>query len=221
MPHKRALALGPLYPAAVAVVAIASMVTMSKTSAAVSTLKRAVWAEHDLTIELQHLPRRYSCGELNYKIHDILAMIGARADMRVDASRCATDLDPTQVAPWVHLIFSLPLEVHGQLASSADMFAVERTVRLEPGSPQSIDWGDCQLLRQLKLTLFAEVPIQVDGDHLGCQSSATRHTPFSLSLDVLTPAPEPAKVSLVRPATQAAWPQSGVRTQPLHGESAW
>jgi hypothetical protein len=198
-PHKRAPVQRPLHPAAVGVIAIGLMLTMSKPSAAQSTPKRAVWAEHDLTIELQHLPMRYSCNELNHKIHDILATIGARPTMRVEASRCATHPEAPQPAPWVHLTFSLPFEVHGDVADFADMSAVERIVRLKPGSPQSIDWGDCELLRQLKLTLFAEVPMHVDADHLGCQSSFTRHTPFSLSLDVLTRAAEPAKVSLARP----------------------
>jgi len=219
-PSKRPAALGPLYPATLVLIAVASMVAVSNSSAAVSAPRRAVWVEHDLTMELQHLPRRYLCSELDAKIHDILATIGARANMRVEASRCEADIDPAQIAPWVHLIFSLPFEVHGELAHSAEMFAVERTVRLEPGSPQSIDWGDCQLLRQLKVTLFAQIPMQVDGDHLGCQSSATRHTPFSVSLDVLTPAAEPAKVSLVRPASRAASSRSGAGTQPLRSESA-
>jgi hypothetical protein len=52
-------------------------------------------------------------------------------------------------------------------------------------------------LRQLERTLFVEVPMPVEADHLGCQSSATLHQPFSLSLDVLIPATEPSKVSLV------------------------
>ena len=192
-------------------VTAAALICVAAVAFGVSASKHADWAEHDLTIELEHLPRQYLCSELNYKVHDILAAIGARADMRVEASRCRQDIDFRQIAPWVHMTFSLPYEVDGQLAKSADMFATERTVRIEPGNPPAIDSGDCQLLRQLERTLFVEVPIPVEADHLGCQSSATLHQPFSLTLDVLIPATEPSK---------AIWPRSATRTPPLRRGSA-
>jgi hypothetical protein len=171
--------------------------------------KRAVWAEHDLTIELSHLPRHYSCGELNAKIHDVLLAIGARADMRVRASRCTADFDVT-VPPRVHMTFSLPAEVHGQLAKSADMFAVERTVRIEPGNPPSIDFSDCEFLRQLDLTLFPAVYIPIEINHLACRPTTAGHTPFSVSLDALLPAPEPAKAGFPQPTVSAYVAPHGV-----------
>lgn len=171
------------------VATLASMLTMSTSSAAEPASKRAVWAEHDVTVELQHLDKRYSCDNLNRKIHDILATIGARDDLQVEASRCGPDLDSTQVAPWVHVNFALPFEVSGERADFADIVAIKSSVSIEPGKPLSIDAADCQLLQQLTLTLFAEVLIQIDPGHLRCRSSLTQQIPFSISLDVLLPAP--------------------------------
>jgi len=94
--------------------------------------RRAVWTEHDLTIDLEHLSRSYSCSDLRYKIHDVLQAIGARPSIRIDVSRCGADLDTHLDAPRAHLIFSLPIEVSGNLADFYETFVVERTVRIEP-----------------------------------------------------------------------------------------
>ena len=200
--------LHPLYPMMLAA-AIGSTVFAPRASAAVAGPKRAVWAEHDLRIELPRLPRHYSCDELNEKVHDVLLAIGARADMRVRANRCTADFDIT-VPPRVHVIFSLPVEVHGQLAKSADMFAVERTVRIEPGNPPSIDFSDCEFLRQLNLTLFPAVYIPIQVNHLACRPTAAGHTPFSVLLDALLPAPEPAKAGLLQPTFSAQVAPHGI-----------
>jgi hypothetical protein len=45
---------------AVIFLAIASTACATTGTAAVPATRNAVWAEHDLTIELQHLPKLYS-----------------------------------------------------------------------------------------------------------------------------------------------------------------
>lgn len=186
-------------PKAVILLAFASAACASAAMAAVPATRNAVWAEHDLTIELQHLQKAYSCEDLTYKIHDVLQTVGARANMRILVNRCANGIDTRIVAPRAHVVFSLPLEVRGHLADSADLFARQRTVRIEPGNPPSIDYSDCELLRQLEITLFRAVPLPIAADHLACQRATTQHMPFSFSVEAFMPdASGPAKVSRVR-----------------------
>jgi hypothetical protein len=162
---------------------------------ATSRMRRAVWAEHDLTIELEHLPKAYSCNDLTQKIHDVLHAIGARPDIRIFVSRCEDGVDTRLVAPRAHVIFSIPFEVDGQLADFFDTLAIERTVRVEAGDPASIDFSDCELLRQLRLTLLDSVSMSVQPSHLVCGSTAPRQTPFSLSIEALVPAPAPLRAT--------------------------
>jgi hypothetical protein len=131
------------------------------------------------------------------KIHDVLQAVGARPDIRIYVTRCEPHLDTRVVAPRAHLIFSLPVEVRGDLADFYDIFAAERTVRIEPGNPPSIDFSDCRLLRQLQVTLFEAVSMPAQGNHLDCRAAATEHAPFSLSIEALIAAPAPVKAGLV------------------------
>jgi hypothetical protein len=184
---------------AVIFLAIASTACATAGTAAVPATRNAVWAEHDLTIELQHLPKLYSCEDLTNKIHDILQTVGARVNMQILVSSCENGIDTRVVAPRAHLVFSLPFEVRGQLAGSGDLSARERTVRIEPGNPPSIDYSDCELLRQLEMTVFRAVPLPIDATRLTCQRITTQHTPFSFSVEALMPdASEPAKVSRIQ-----------------------
>jgi hypothetical protein len=171
------------------------IVAAGASTAAVPVPHNAVWAEHDLRLELQHLPRIYSCEDLSNKIHDVLQTVGARADMRISVNRCASGIDTRLVAPRAHVVFSLPLVVRGHLAWSAEFYARERTVRIEPGNPPSVDYSDCELLRQLELNLLLPASLSIEPANLTCQRLATQHAHFSLSIDALMPdAAGPANV---------------------------
>lgn len=188
---------GRVYPLALAVIVIGPLAFITAGAAPAPGTRRAVWTEHDLTIDLEHLPRSYSCSDLRYKIHDVLQAIGARPNIRIDVSRCEPNLDTQLDPPRAHLIFSLPIEVRGHLADFYETFVVERTVRIEPGNPPSIDFSDCRLLRQLQLTLFKSVSMPAEANHLDCRAAVTKHVPFSLSIEALIAAPSPVKAGLV------------------------
>jgi hypothetical protein len=180
-----------------AVIAAGPLALVTAGAAPAPGIRRAVWTEHDLTIDLEHLPRSYSCSDLRYKIDDVLQAIGARPNVRIDVSRCEPNPDAQLDPPRVHLIFSLPIEVRGDLADFYETFVVERTVRIEPGNPPSIDSADCRLLRQLQLTLFDSVSMPAGASRLDCRAAVTKHVPFSLSVVALIAAPSPIKAGLV------------------------
>ena len=49
----------------------------------------AQWRTYDLLIDLQQLPRSYSCTQLWYKLRDVLLDIGARRYMLIEPYACA------------------------------------------------------------------------------------------------------------------------------------
>jgi hypothetical protein len=145
----------------------------------------AEWMPHDMVIDLQNLPKRYSCDDLWYRFRDLLLKLGARPQMRIFAYRCEAALGDRARSPQVHLQFQLPEALHGKEARWADMRATETTVRLGPGEPASFDASDCELLRQIKDTLLADLSTPVVSYQLPCEAAkASRH--FGLSVETLT-----------------------------------
>ncbi len=143
----------------------------------------AVWLPYDMIVDLDGLPRRYSCNDLWSKFRDVLLTIGARPSMMIFPYRCDS------LSPRVHLQFSLPSAVHGAQVRYATVRVHDDTVRLAPGRPRSLDASDCVLVRQIKGALLTAVPVQVRSYRFTCIAPPSRHPPFFLSLRALVPAP--------------------------------
>jgi hypothetical protein len=151
----------------------------------------AAWRSYNFIVDLHDLPRRYSCDDLWYKFHDVLVALGARADLKVLPYRCERQLTPTTaLSPRVQLKFALPEAVGGTQARWADMRAVPRRVRLEPGHPTSLADGDCVLLRQIKDGLLASLSLsqRVVSFDLACTAPRSSRWPFNVTVQALQPA---------------------------------
>jgi len=151
-----------------------------------ATGQPAAWMPHELIVRLNHLSKRYSCDELWYKFHDVLLEIGARPDMKILPYRCERALGEAARSPSVELQFQLPEVLHGKLARWADIRVVTSVVTLEPGHPASFDASDCDLLRQIKDTLFTRIDRPVSY-HLACRAPAIHEPGYSLSVATLKP----------------------------------
>ena len=152
----------------------------------------ARWRPYDLIVELRDLPKSYSCDQLYYKFWEVLWTLGARSNMKIltydcRAARLGHPANMTGRSPRVHLQFTLPDALPGGEARWADLEAVRRTVRLEPGHPQALDSADCALLEQIKETLLPALPVHIVGSRWQCTDGA-RSAHFSVSISVLTPA---------------------------------
>jgi hypothetical protein len=158
----------------------------------------AVWFPHDLIIDLQNLPKRYSCDDLWYKFRDVLLTIGARPDMRIFPYECNTR------SPRVHLQFSLPQPASGAWLKNASLQATSETKRLEPGHPRSLDAADCALLQQVKDTLLPALPVRVVSYRLTCSAPTSSHPRFYLSVQTLSTAPRNERQVA---AHDRGWPQ--------------
>jgi hypothetical protein len=160
--------------------------------------KPAVWFAHDMIVDLQDLPKRYSCDDLWYRFRDVLLSIGARSDMQIFPYQCNTR------SPRVHLQFSLLKTVSGAEVKYASLQAGSETIRLEPGHPRSLDVSDCALLQQIKDTLLPALPVRVVSYRLTCVAPTSSHRRFYLSVQALSPASQSAREVGVH---DRGWPQ--------------
>jgi hypothetical protein len=124
--------------------------TVSAETASADTSVPATWHDHSLIIDLDHLPKRYSCDQLWYKFRDVLLAVGAAAQMKIVPYRCGPRVGALAYSPKVQLRFSTPMQMSGSAASGASLRAVERKLRLQPGMLPHFDDDDCVLLSQMR-----------------------------------------------------------------------
>ena len=144
----------------------------------------AAWQSYDLILDLQQLPRAYSCDELWYKLHDVLLALGARLH-EILPYHCG----PGERSPSVHVRFELPAALQGAAVRWADVRAAERAVELAPGHPQRLGAQDCALVQQLRATLLASIPVRITDARFDCRGAQPGREAFSVSLRALEPLP--------------------------------
>ncbi len=148
----------------------------------------ASWISRDVELNLQNLPKVYTCDDLWYKLRGILLAIGARQYMTITPYDCGQGAANAGHSPTVDLKFQTLRALSGANARWADTTAVSRVVRLGPGEPKIIDSGDCALLAQLDGTLFPYLNMRVVDSDLEC-SRPRSPARFGLSVQALTPQP--------------------------------
>ena len=156
----------------------------------------AVWAPHELIVDLHDLPRHYSCNDLWYKFRGILFVLGARQDMQILPYRCEG------YTPSVQLKFATPRLVTGPDAHWSELNAVARTVKIAPGSPAILDERDCELMYQVEGSLLKLLGSQVVSSQLQCRAPAKHETgskpgktAFDITAKVLVPVAEAASAT--------------------------
>lgn len=139
----------------------------------------AEWRTYDLLVSFQGLPKTYSCDDLWYRFRDVLLTLGARAYMTISPYDCGYVGGGEARSPRVELKFRLPQLLHGEDTRYAQMSAVNREVHLAPGTPHSLQAGDCELMKQLQNTLLTALPVQVTAASFSCNGPGAT---FALTL---------------------------------------
>lgn len=142
----------------------------------------AEWRSFDLLVQFHALPRSYSCDELWYKFRDVLLKLGARAYMTITPYHCGFTGGGRATSPSVELEFQLPRLLSGPDTRYAQISVVDQRVRLAPGSPRTIGDEDCELVRQLRATLFAGLPLHITTADFSCTVA-----PQAFALNVQAP----------------------------------
>ncbi|MDE2050914.1 MAG: hypothetical protein KGL45_14095 [Gammaproteobacteria bacterium] len=198
------LALSGLW-AITPVVAYGAGASAAGSSAEAATAPRpALWRTYDMILNLQNLPRTYTCDELWYELHGILLRLGAWPySINILPYHCSPSPSGSLRSPDVQVGFQLPFFLQGVAAKSAPAQAVERTIRLSPGEPDTLHPSDCQLMQQISQTMLASLaslPVRIDGQHFDCSAPPRRAADFHVTVTL------PVAVKERTVATSAAAP---------------
>lgn len=143
----------------------------------------ALWRTYDMIVNLQNLPRTYTCDELWYEFHGILLQLGAWSySVNILPYHCSPTPSGDMKSPDVQVRFQLPFFLQGPAAKNATAKAVERTIRLSAGEPKTLHPADCELMRQISQTLLASLPVQLDQQHFECAAAPRRAAAFRVAV---------------------------------------
>ena len=193
-----ALALGAQWPA---ISSAAARGTGADADASAQAVPRpALWRTFNMIVNLQDLPRTYTCNELWYELHGILQRLGAWPySISILPYNCSPTSSGYMKSPDVQVGFQLPFFLQGVAAKTAPAEAVERTIRLSPGEPPTLHSSDCQLMQQISQTLLASLPVRVDEQHFDC-SAASREGNFNVTLTLPVAVKMPSAASPAKPS---------------------
>jgi hypothetical protein len=145
----------------------------------------ALWRTYDMIVNLQNLPRTYTCDQLWYEFHGILLQLGAWPySVSILPYHCSPSPGGYLRSPDVEARFQLPIFLHGAAAKSAPAKAIERAVRLAPGEPKILQTSDCQLLQQIAQTMLASIEARVDETHFDCAGPPSSASKFSVTVSL-------------------------------------
>lgn len=134
--------------------------------------KPALWRTYDMIVNLHDLPRTYTCDQLWYEFHGILLRLGAWPySISILPYHCSPNASGSLRSPDVQVGFQLPFFLHGVAAKSAPAKAVERTISLSAGKPDTLHPADCQIMQQISQTLLASLPVRLEDQHFDCSAS--------------------------------------------------
>ena len=194
-----ALALGAQWAAAGSAAARGA----DQDASAQAAPRPALWRSFNMIVNLQNLPRTYTCNQLWYELHGILQRLGAWPySINILPYNCSPTPSGDMKSPDVQVGFQLPFFLQGAAAKHAPAQAVERSIRLSPGEPQTLHAADCQLMQQLSQTLLASLPVRIDEQHFDCSAPLPRGARFNVTLTL------PMALKMPAPA-QPATPSGG------------
>jgi len=171
---------GTCRPRRVALLILAGALAATAAHAGPDSASPAQWRTYDLLIDLQDLPRSYSCTDLWYKFRDVLLRIGARRYMLIEPERCQVKGGPAERSPRVHVKLQMPYRLSAAQARYADTSSAEQAIRLAPGEPASLQASDCVLVQQLREELLQALPVRVAAADFRCSAAGGR---FALTVD--------------------------------------
>ena len=180
----------------------------------------AVWIERDLTFTYMGHTSYYSCDGLRDKVRLVLRQLGARPDLKVTARNCMRQSGP-EWTPAVRIVAAFPAEATPELMAELAASAPERELaarvggkpvteataqfparwkRVEfqsgPSGLRDIDDGDCDLMEQLRRSVFDKIGVRVLEYDVNCVPRQVTLGAVRMAVEVLepvSPAADPAR----------------------------
>jgi hypothetical protein len=135
--------------------------------AAVAETTPAVWKETEFKFSYHGFTTSYSCAGLKYKVRLILAELGARANPRISTTGCEIG-GGVAIAPSVHVLAAFPEALPAGGADAQSFAAQTDVVTLSPRQPRGLEMGDCELVEQLRDSVFAQIGSRVLAENTAC-----------------------------------------------------
>jgi hypothetical protein len=164
---------------------VGATVTVGAMEKGVTAGRPALWRTYDIIVNLQNLPRTYTCNQLWYEFHGILLRLGAWPySVNILPYQCSPTPSGYMRSPNVEIRFQLPIFLQAAV-KSAPAAAVERTIRLSPGEPKTLQASDCQLLQQIDRMMLTSIDgLHVDEERFDCAAPPPRGASFHVTLSL-------------------------------------
>jgi hypothetical protein len=184
-------------------------VSVAEEAAPPDTQITAIWHIQKIDFVYNSTTVRYSCGNLQRRIAEILHAVGAHATMGVELGCSSGELVRYSN---VHLTLAVPVEATEENLRAATNFdtrdelvaklhqtqlptaeqitrfpATWRTVALTRSPPLSLGPGDCDLLRAMRDDVFPRLHVRVVSSGLRCGSGSDTRIPPRINVNALMP----------------------------------
>jgi hypothetical protein len=160
---------------AVSVVAASSAVVPAEANAPAPGAGAGV--SHSIRVQLENLPKRYSCADLTTITTQILQAVGIRSALRVFPQRCERALGSHARSPAMTVTFREPVAQPGIAGDGMRL-------RIGAGTPVALKDDDCELLRQLYFRLLSRLELDVPAYSLACMLPRHARPAFHVTVQV-------------------------------------
>lgn len=150
---------------------------------------KAQWRAYQVRFRFVGQSSAYTCDGIEYTLKRLLRLMGARDDMRVQAS-CAFSRRPDQFHR-VKMAFSMPVPADESDLSAEFIPAQWQKVRVAGLSSRYLDAGDCELLEQFERQVLPKLEVYNPGKRVRCIPYRREFNNIRLNLMAIVPLEQP------------------------------
>jgi hypothetical protein len=137
------------------VLAALSVPGRASAQAAAPEAQPAMWTPKELRLIYQGFTTHYSCDGLRDKVRQALLQLGARADLSVQETACASSAGRPDPFPGVNIKVQVLKPWDGAAAADAQPVPAHwKSIDLKLNRDPLHEAGDCELLEQIKQTVL-------------------------------------------------------------------
>lgn len=177
--------IAPALAAGIASAALLTACAATPPAPAAGPPQAAVWQRHQAMIHYFGLTAQYSCDGFEEKVRELLLYLGARPDLKVRAAGCNRAFDrPGHVADADADFYTLAPT--GDTASSTTSAGWAR-LTIKPMVPVFMDYGECELVQQLKSVITEDFSSRDLNYHTSCTPYEETISDYSVTAEFLKP----------------------------------
>jgi hypothetical protein len=156
---------------------------------------QAVWTAKPLRFTYMGFTSKYSCDGLRDKLRGVLQDLGARDDLKLNATGCSGGFGRPTPFPGVSATINVlePLDDKSPAPNTPLISAHWKTVVVAPRGEPLAAAGECELIEQVKTRILPLFSIRNEEYSSTCIPNQLQPGGTRLKVDVLIADPKPAK----------------------------